>query len=157
MSRSLVKLIFPVLLAVFAVVWFTRSGAPPPGTAPTTAASAADGGAADPGGILLIEGLKAGDAVGDWQISRIVMSESNEKKPQLAIELERKGSGITIWIARKENAKNPPLTTQKYALSFGHARPYGDPIPEGSYETTMQKIAERVRRAEPTAPIPPGL
>jgi hypothetical protein len=149
-SRSWTKLIFPVSLAVFAVVWCARSGNPPPSGvgAPTIAA---------PGSYALLDGLAPGSDVGEWKVTRIVVNESVEKKPQLAIELERKGSGITVWVGRKENVKNPPVVTDKYALTFGHARPYGEPIPEGAAESTMQKIAERVRRTEATAEVPAGL
>jgi hypothetical protein len=111
-----------------------------------------------PGGSYpLLEGLAPGSEVGEWKVSRIVVNESVEKKPQLAIELERKGSGITVWVARKENVKNPPVVTNKYALTFGHPRPYGEPIPPDAMESTMQKIADRVRRSEATAEAPAGL
>lgn len=152
MSRSWTKLIFPVAIAAFAIVWCTRSGGPPAGL-PAAAAPSAPSGETYP----LLDGLGAGSEVGEWKISRIAVNESVEKKPQLAIELERKGSGITVWVARKENVKNPPVVTSKYALTFGHARPYGEPIPPDAMESTMQKIAERVRRAEATAPAPDGL
>jgi hypothetical protein len=98
-----------------------------------------------------------GDTVGEWTVSRIVVNQSEDQKPQLAIELERKGSGITIWVATLANTKNPAVSTAKYGLTFGHARVYGDPIPDDAFVTTMNAIAERVKRTEATAPPPPGL
>jgi hypothetical protein len=155
-SRSWTKLILPVSLAVFAVVWCVRSGNTPP-----NGATASPPGVAGSGGPVesypLLEGLGPGSELGEWKVSRIVVNESVDKKPQLAIEMERKGSGITVWVARKENVKNAPGVTQKYALTFGHPRPYGEPIPDGAAEAMMQKIAERVRRSEATAPVPAGL
>ncbi|MGZ3424456.1 MAG: hypothetical protein ACXVEF_25655 [Polyangiales bacterium] len=165
MSRSWPKLILPVLIAVLAVVWCVRSGKSPPSAVTSPPPGVAGGGSGGAGGVALapdescplLEGLKTGDQVGEWQITRILVNESVEKKPQLAVEMERKGSGITIWVARKENVKNPPVVTQKYALTFGHPRPYGEPIPPDAFETMLQKIADRVRKSEADAPVPAGL
>ena len=105
----------------------------------------------------LLEGLKTGDPLGEWTVERLVVEPSPDHKPQIAVQLSRKGSGITIWIHRKESIVGPPLATAKYAFTFGHARPYGDPIPTDAYQKMMELLAERVRRAEQTAPPPPGL
>ncbi|MEO7093595.1 MAG: hypothetical protein ABI175_10115, partial [Polyangiales bacterium] len=126
------------------------AGGPAGGASPGSSASAAPT-------YPLLEGLKPGDVLDEWTVSRIVLNESEEKKPQLAIELERKGSGITIWVARLGNAKNPALSTAKYGLTFGHARVYGEPIPEGAYDKMMKVIAERLRRTEATVEPPVGL
>ena len=130
-------------------------------TATTTASSSAPpvvaASSAPPLIVPLLEGLKPGDTVDEWTVSRMFVNQSTENKPQLAVELERKGSGITVWIARKGDAKNPPLTTEKYALSNGHARPYGEPIPDDAPTKVMNLLAQRVRRTEATSPPPPGL
>lgn len=107
--------------------------------------------------VPLLEGLKPGDTVDEWTVSRLFVNTSIEKKPQLAVELERKGSGITIWIARVSDAKNPPVRTAKYALSFGDARPYGEPIPDDAATKVTNLLAERVRRTEATVDPPAGL
>jgi len=153
-SRSWTRLIFPVLLAVFAGVWCVRS-TNRAGTIATPAPGVAGGGSSD--ALPLLQGLKPGDPIGEWTVSRILVNESVDKKPQLAVEMERKGSGITIWVARKENVKNPPLSTEKYALTFGHPRVYGEEIPKDAYEKQMAAIAARVRATEATAPVPAGL
>jgi hypothetical protein len=156
------------LLSVFAgsvalVAFLAKDCAPSPTDGPTAATSASSSGSALPAGVdsgpayPLLDGLKAGDTLDDWTVSRILINESVEQKPQLAIELERKGSGITIWVTRKGNAKNPASSTEKYALSFGHGRPYGDPIPDDAYTKMMNVIAERLRRTEATVEPPPGL
>jgi hypothetical protein len=156
-SRSWTNLILPALVVVGGVVWCVRSkdavapvaAIPPPPSASAPAITSET--------YPLLEGLKPGDALGEWVVQRIILNQSPQNKPQLAVELERKGSGITIWVARKENAANPPLATERYALSFGHARPYGEPIPGDAYDKSMNLIAERIRRTESKAPVPPGL
>jgi hypothetical protein len=155
-SRSWTRLLFPLLLALLAVAWCTQSKDRRTATAargPTAPESVVPSGESYP----LLDGLKPGDALGEWTVGRILVNESTEKKPQLAIELERKGSGITVWVARLENVSNPPTRTAKYGLTFGHARPYGEPIPEGAYEQNTNAIAERIRRTETTTPVPAGL
>lgn len=106
---------------------------------------------------IALLGIGPGDVIEEWTVDRIELTKSPSDQPQLAVELSRKGSGITVWVARKEAANNPPLTTERYGVSWGHERVYGEPIPNGSLETIGNKIAERVRGNERTAPTPQGL
>ncbi len=147
----------PGLLGVAAVWFFVRREPAPSPNAEAGGPGALPPVSAVPAEIALLEGLKPGDVVDEWTVERILVTESPTQQPQLAIELGRKGSGITIWVHRKETVKNPPLSTERYAFTFGHPRPYGDPIPKDAYAKTMAQIAERVRRAESTAPVPDGL
>jgi hypothetical protein len=160
-SRSSRKLVFPLVVASGFAVWFLvrdRSSAPTSGTSAGGATFAPSGsGSAEPSSYAFLDDLKVGDTIGEWTVSRMVINESVEKKPQLAIELDRKGSGITVWVARKANITTPPLSTDKYGLSYGHARLYGDPIPEDAYTKCMNEIAARIRRREATEQPPPGL
>lgn len=160
MSRPWTRFLLPGFLATCVVAYMLRGDPPPPpavASAPTASAPGAGAASAGEQGPALLEGLKPGDALDEWTVERILVNQSPSNQPQLAIELGRKGSGITIWVHRKETVTNPPLATARYAFTFGHARPNGDPIPQDAYEKCMAKLAERIRRAEATAPVPEGL
>ncbi|MBK7398165.1 MAG: hypothetical protein IPJ34_18165 [Myxococcales bacterium] len=106
----------------------------------------------------LLEDLKAGDVLGEWTVERIQLERAPNDTPELAVDLQhKKGAGITVWVHRKENAPNPPLTTERYALTYGHARPGGPPPTQDDFARAMALVAERIRRTEATAPIPDGL
>lgn len=95
----------------------------------------------------ILDGLRVGDTVDDWTVGKIFLLSTSDS-PQLAVEINRKGSGITVWVSRKGAVDKPPVVTERHALTFGDVRPYGEPIPEGALEQLTNKIAERVRRAE---------
>jgi hypothetical protein len=155
-ERSWAKFILPLLVVVGGTAWCIQARRPAGG--PSGSASAAPSPAAQAdSSIALLGGLKPGDAIGEWTVDRLVFSQSPQNQPQLSVELMRKGTGITVWIARKEAATNPPMATERYGLSWGHPRLYGDPIPEGAYDEVVGKLAERIRANEKTAPTPPGL
>ncbi len=107
--------------------------------------------------LALLGDLRVGERLDEWTVTRMIVNQSPEQKPQLAVDLERLGSGITIWVTRKGNGKNPPLSTARYDLAYGSPRVYGDPIPEGAGPKMMKLIADRVRSVEATATPPTGL
>lgn len=162
-------LLVPTFVVFGGAIWLMARGcatAPTSAPATTRTTGAPSSGPSDAplrdaevsaSGCALLDGLTAGDWVGEWTVSRVVINSSIEDKPQLAIDLERKGSGITIWVTRRENVVNPPLATEKYALAFGNARPYGEKIPDDAFVQTMNAIAARVRRTEKTKEPPNGL
>jgi len=106
----------------------------------------------------LLEDLKAGDVLGEWTVERIGLERAPNDTPELAVDLHHeKGAGITVWVHRKENAVKPPLETERYALTYGHARPGGPPPTQDDFARAMALVAARIRRNEATAPIPDGL
>ncbi len=105
----------------------------------------------------MLDGLARGDKLDEWTVARMFVNDSPTQQPQLAIELEWQGSGITVWVARKETVPNPPVSTERYALTNGHRREFGAKIPDDALDRMTGKIAERVRRNEHKAPLPPGL
>jgi len=159
-NRSLLRLILPALLVIGGAAWCVQSRRSPPSpidAPPSPSTLASNSNSLFPQGIALLGGLKAGTTLDEWTVERIAITKSPKDQPQLALELARKGSGITVWIARKEAADNPPIATDRYGVSYGHPRPYGEPIPPGSVEAMGAKIANLIRANENTAPAPSGL
>lgn len=105
--------------------------------------------------VSLIE-LREGDQLDGWRVDKI-FPQPEAGVARLAIQMSRGGSGITVWISRKEDVAKPPVVTAKYALTHGDPRAYGAPIPPDAFESMTNKIADRVRRNEATTPTPPGL
>ena len=105
----------------------------------------------------LLEGLTEGSTLGEWKVVRIGSDLAPNQAPQFAIDFERKGSFVSVYVGRKEAVQMPPITTERYGISHGHLRPEGEPIPPGSAEQLANQIADRVRRTEKTAPVPAGL
>ena len=52
--------------------------------------------------------------------------------PQLAIDILRKGSGMTVWIGKRGKVTGAPIETANYVVLYGHQRPNGEPIPAGA-------------------------
>lgn len=105
----------------------------------------------------LLTGLRPGDTIDEFTVERMSLAASATGKPRLAIDLTRKGSGMTVWIMRPGGDEKPPIHTQHYAIAYGHPRIYGEPLPEGSFEKLGAKIAERVRANEAAVPSLQGL
>lgn len=154
MNRSWARFILPTLLLALGVAWCAQARTPAT-SAPAPSASSAAG--SHEGASALLGGLRPGDTIDEWTVDRFEFGKSVKDQPQLAVELSRKGSGITVWVARKEAVDNPPISTERYGISYGHPRPYGDPIPEDSFARMGEKIAEKVRANEQSAPTPAGL
>lgn len=150
MARSWAAYVLPAALLVGAVAYFV------PTERGDVAAPAPSASVAKPA-VSLLGGLREGDVIEGWSVGRVHVNESENHHPQLAIELWKGGSGITVWVGRKEFATKPPVTTERYALTHGDPRPYGEPIAPDAFDVMTAKIAERVRRNEATAPIPDGL
>jgi hypothetical protein len=152
------KLIFPAVVIGGLAFWIVRThrGATQTNGASATASASSRGGPSD-AGLPLLDNLKAGDMLDDWLIERVAVTEAPNKTPELAIELGRLGSGITIWIHRKGSVSNAPVETERYALTYGHPRAEGAAIPNDAYQKMMSKVAEMVRRNERVAPVPTGL
>jgi len=148
-NRSWVRFVLPTLLLAGALgyCWHERS--------PSASANAT----ASPPTIYsaLLDGLTEGDVIGEWKVEKIFAQQAANQTPQVAINFERNGSGLTVWVARREVAPKPPIFTEKYAISFGHLRPFGQPIPPNAAEEMANKIAERVRRTENNVAVPTGL
>ena len=133
--------LLPALLVLGGLlVW--RAGSRPPAS-PAPAAS----GSSFAGASQLLSGLKVGDKIDEWTVERMVIERPMADRPQLAIDLERKGSGVTVWVGRRD-IPGAPIQTQRFSLSHGHVRPNGEPIPEGASAMLAEKIAERVRANE---------
>jgi hypothetical protein len=146
-ARSWPAYILPVALIGGGIAFLLRKD-----TVPSTPSSAN----AAPR-IPLLDGLGVGDVIGAFRVSKIFVSRSHTDQPQLSIELERENAGFTVWVARKPLVKNPPMSTDRYALTYGDARPVGVVIVQPTYDAAMTAIAERIRRTEATAPVPEGL
>lgn len=142
-ARSWAAYILPVALVASGVAYYLRTErAPSAPAAPTPSASSSS-----EARFGILDGLRVGDTIEDWTVGKIFLLPASDS-PQLAVEIDRRGSGITVWVSRKGAVDKPPVVTARHALTFGDARPYGEPIPEGALEQLTNKIAERVRRAE---------
>ncbi len=148
MARSWAAYILPVVVIAggVAVYWHKEGGARPSPEAARAEQA-----------VGLLEGLKPGDTIEQWAVTKMFVSQSHTGKPQLSVELTSGDVGLTIWIARKENADKPPTTTERYALSYGDQRPLGAAVPQPVIDKIVTALAERVRRNEHTAPVPGGL
>lgn len=154
MARSWASYILPAALISGGVaIWLRRERAPiPPSVAP------AEPVAAEPTkGIALLDGLGVGDTLEGFRVTKIFLSRSQTDKPQLSVELERGTTGMTIWITRKGNVDNPPYATERYALTYGDARPLGVVIAKEDYDRLLAAIGGRVKKNEAAAPVPDGL
>lgn len=152
-SRAL-RVLAVVATGVVLAVFCARGRA---GRAPT-GATASPSGPATPS---LLDGLSAGDRLADWTVERIVLARAPDDRPELAVELTRveggRAIGISIWVQRKEDAVKPPVVTERYALSYGHARPDGVSVADAEFLRIVALVAERIRRTEAVAPVPSGL
>jgi hypothetical protein len=136
---------------ILAVAAVAMCAGPTPETTPAAAPSSSSAPAlriAYP----LLGGLREGDAIDDFTVDKIAVTQSTTQRPRISVELGRKGSGLTIWISRKEDVEKPPRVTQKYALTYGDARLYGEPLPSDANDRMLAKIAERVEKNEATTP-----
>lgn len=124
----------------------------PPVTPPAPAPAASA-----PTRIALLDGLAVGDVVEGWPVVRIFVSRSHTDQPQLSVELEKDRVGFTIWIARKTAVVNPPVATERYALTYGDPRPLGATIAKSTYDGAMAALAARIRRTEDVVDVPAGL
>lgn len=141
-----------VVLAVFCARARVATRAPAGSTAPVAPPSTPPS---------LLEGLAPGDRLGDWTVERILPARGPGDRPELAVELARtdggRSVGITVWVQRKEDAVKPPVVTDRYALSYGHARPDGVSVTDAEFLRVVALVAERIRRTEAVAPVPSGL
>lgn len=144
--RDLAKLILPLLLVVGGYALCRRSG-------PDRSAATASSSSWSP----LLSGLKPGDAIGEWTVDSLGFTKTANDAPQLEIVFARKGSFVSVYVGRRENTVGAPIETQRYAVSHGHVRAEGEPIPDGSSAQLAEKLAERIRANEATAPPIPEL
>jgi len=151
-KREWIRLAVVGVAALGGAAWCAQARRPPPAitSAPSASPSAQ---VVTP----LLDSLSVGDMVGEWKLRRAYDEAAPNQAPQLALDFERRGSGVTVYIARRERAQLPPITTEQYAISYGHQRPEGEPIPPGSEQQLGEEIATRVRKNEKTAPPPKGL
>ncbi len=153
--RRWARLVLPGLLLVGAIfVW--RRPRPVPPESPDLL-HLGPGELPGPAEVALLSGLKKGDVIGEWTVERILFDRSPNDAPQLALDLVRKGSGITVWIGKRGKVTGAPIETTNYVVSYGHPRPNGEPIPPGADLEVTNKIVERLKANENTAPAPPEL
>ena len=124
--RKWARLILPGLLLVGAImVWRRPRPVPPPPAPPAPSVILGPDEKPGPTEIALLSGLKKGDVVGEWTVERILFDKSPGGAPQLAIDILRKGSGMTVWIGKRGKVTGAPIETANYVVLYGHQRPNG--------------------------------
>lgn len=104
---------------------------------------------APPDAVALLDGLKPGDVVGDWQVRAIEVLHDR----RIAVEFHKGKASFDIWVAR--HSANPPVRTARYALTFGFEQ--GGHVPASAEQRALHAIAARVRATENRVPVPKGL
>ncbi len=137
----------PAVIAVAvlaAVVWAravdlhvdVQASSPVPPAVPMTAGADAR---------ALLDDLKEGDALVGWTVDRIVGPVDGE----LRVHLRRDGVGFALMVARKDaHPHAAPLTTDKYAIFYGHAEPADAELPRNTTRATSHALARRIHARE---------
>ena len=109
---------------------------------------------ADDDVIALLDGLKPGDEIGglevlaiDAPIDRVVRVDVGTATKVFSVSIRRLGSG---------GDKVPPVTTDKYEITYGCVRGEGE-LPSGVMRDSAGSIAERIRRRELEVAVPAGM
>lgn len=114
---------------------------PPPTPVPMTASADAR---------ALLGGLAEGDALVGWTVDRIVGPVDGE----LRVFLRRDGTSFALMVARNEALEHAaPLTTQRYAIFYGHAEPADVELPRNTTRATSHALARRIRDNEATVTV----
>jgi hypothetical protein len=140
----------PAAIAVFALaaVVYVRAVDPP------EAAPAVRDGAPVPAGPearALLGGLREGEGLVGWTVEAITGPHDGE----LRVVVGRDGVRFALMVARKDRLKHAaPLTTERYAIFYGHADPPDTQLPPKTTLATGHALARRIRAHEATVTVP---
>ncbi|MEB2310269.1 MAG: hypothetical protein OZ921_04685 [Sorangiineae bacterium] len=104
--------------------------------------------------VALLDGLRPGDAVGDFRVYRIAAKPAEHR---LQVELHQGDSGFNVWVMKK-GGPVPPRETGKYGLYYGglwgaHAKEFRP----GFEDAVLTDLTSRIGRTEDRVPPPQGL
>lgn len=108
---------------------------------------------AGPDVVALLDGLRVGDKL---ETSTVVAIDAPTER-MVFVDLEAGGAVYSVGIARPgaRDGGLPPITTDKYEIGYGLARPK-DP-PPGAMHNAAEVIATRIRKREHEVPVPAGM
>ena len=99
----------------------------------------------------LLGDLKEGELLVGWTVDRIVGPVDGE----LRVYLRRDGVRFALMVARKDARPHAaPLTTDKYAIFYGHAEPADAQLPRNTTKATSHALARRIHAHEADVTVP---
>ncbi len=102
----------------------------------------------------LLDGLKVGDKVQDFQVVAV----RGPRLKRIEIELGRAGQTLRVFVSRIDSIKLiPPRKTQMYAVYYENAKPNGDAVSSEEYLALVEAIAKRVEKQERQVSMPDNL
>lgn len=111
---------------------------------------------ATPEVLALLDGLRVGDALGDFRVRRIAAPTPSGRV--IAVDLENAGMELTITIARRDALPHrAPRRTARYDLFYGSPRPAGRTLAFEAIAPLLEALAARIARVEERAPTPAGM
>jgi hypothetical protein len=104
--------------------------------------------------VALLGGLEIGERIAGWE----VLGFDGPREDAVRIELGRDQQRFAIMVARLGvRPELPPVTTERYAVYYGHAHPPETRIPDGAIRAVTHAFGRRIRGTEHDVPVPAGL
>lgn len=102
-------------------------------------------------GRALLGGLREGERLMGWTVQAL----DGPHDGMLRIDLARDDVRFALMVvATGRRAESPPLSTERYAIFYGHAHPPEVTLPDGTIRATTHALARRIRANEATVTVP---
>jgi hypothetical protein len=104
--------------------------------------------------VALLGALEGGERVAGWEVIGIAGPDDR----LIRVDLRREDHRFSIMVARiGVRSERPPVTTDLYAIYYGHTDPPGTKIPDGAVRAITHAFARRIAATEHDVPIPNGM
>lgn len=102
-------------------------------------------------GRQLLGGLEVGDQLVGWTVQSL----DGPHDGVLRIDVGRDRVRFALMVAARERLpQSPPLSTERYAIYYGHAVPPEITLPDNTIRATTHALARRIRAHEATVEVP---
>ncbi|PKN47305.1 MAG: hypothetical protein CVU63_06565 [Deltaproteobacteria bacterium HGW-Deltaproteobacteria-20] len=104
--------------------------------------------------IALLDNLQPGDSLGPGVV--LAIDAPVERIVWVDVRVGDRVFGVGVGASGTGGDKPMPITTDRYEIRYGMLRGDGELAP-GAFVAAAEDLASRVRRREPTVPVPVGM